>query len=79
MGFLFLVGWQERIPSFHQFFDSANINISVVKDGFQAGHVPYEEPAVLPHRVTAKRAEALCGVFRDEFNGLSFRIFAAIG
>lgn len=40
MGVLFFERGQGRVPPFHEFFDRADINITVVQQRFQLGHIP---------------------------------------
>ena len=52
--FSFLISREGRIPSSNQFLDCAYINIPVMKKAFQARHVLYKEPSILPYGISAK-------------------------
>ena len=74
MGFLLLVHRKGRIPSLCQFLDGAHINVAVVEEGFQLGHVFDEESAVLPYGIPAQRGFPLFAVLGKEGQHLPFRL-----
>jgi hypothetical protein len=57
---------QGRIPSLHQLLNGTDIDVSIMEEGIETGHMFGQEMPVLPNRVAAKGRGTLLTVKSQE-------------
>ena len=79
MGLLLFIERKRWIPSFDQFFNGAHINIPIVKEALQGGHMPFQKLTILADGIPAQGGLSLLAKGKKEFKCLLFSTPAVTG